>query len=79
MKPLENILVAFIVKKCYNGGNHKMNDGYEIIKEFECCGKNMVIVKIRNAAHVMTLEEWRLIYGRWHPELWKNRRRKLIS
>lgn len=68
--------MAFIVEKCYNGENHKMNDGYEIIKEFECCGKNMIIVRITNATHVMTLEEWHLVFGRWHPERWEKGKRK---
>lgn len=66
MKPLENNLVAFIVEKWYNMEDIMMNDEYEVIKEFECHGKPMVIVRIGNAAHVMSQEEWRKVYGRNH-------------
>lgn len=45
-----------------------MNDKYEVIKEFECHGEQMVTVRIRNAAHVMSLEEWHKIYGRNHQD-----------
>lgn len=41
-----------------------MNDEYKIISEFECHGKQMVTVRIGNAAHVMSMEEWYKIYGR---------------
>lgn len=41
-----------------------MNDEYEVIQEFECCGKQMVTIRNKNAAHVMSLEEWRKIYAR---------------
>lgn len=50
-----------------------MNDKYEVIKEFECHGNRMVTVRIGNAAHVMTLEEWHKIYGRNHQEKWETR------
>lgn len=50
-----------------------MNDGYKVIKEFECHGKPMVTVRIGNAAHVMGLEEWHKIYGRNHQEKWKTK------
>lgn len=43
-----------------------MNDEYKVIKEFECHGKQMVIVRIGNAAHVMSQEEWHKVYGRNH-------------
>lgn len=43
-----------------------VDDEYEVIKEFECCGEQMVTVRIGNAAHVMSQEEWRKIYGRNH-------------
>ncbi len=45
---------------------------YKLIKEFECNGKEMVIVKTNCAAHVMDKEEWKKVYGRWHPERWKD-------
>ncbi len=47
-----------------------MNDKYEVIKEFECHGEQMVTVRIGNAAHVMSLEEWHKIYGRNHQNKW---------
>lgn len=50
-----------------------MNDKYEVIKEFECHGEQMVTVRIGNAAHVMSLEEWRKVYGRNHQDKWKTR------
>ena len=50
-----------------------MNDKYEVIKEFECYGEQMVTVRIENNAHVMSLEEWHKIYGRNHQDKWKTR------
>lgn len=50
-----------------------MNNEYEVIKEFECYGKPMITVKIGNAAHVMSLEEWHKVYGRNHQEKWKTK------
>ncbi len=50
-----------------------MNDKYEVIKEFECHGEQMVTVRIGNAAHVMSLEEWRKVYGRSHQDKWKTK------
>ena len=46
---------------------------YEVIKEFDCYGKQMVTVKSGNAAHVMTLEDWHKIFGRNHQERWKTK------
>lgn len=34
---------------------------YEIIREFECCGKHMVIVKLQCSTHVMTMDEWKSV------------------
>lgn len=48
---------------------------YELIKAFECCGRNMVIVGFENAAHVMPIEEWKSVYGKLHPERWKDGKR----
>lgn len=45
---------------------------YDIIKEFRCCGKHMIIVMIGNNAHVMEYDEWKKIYGRYHQDRWKN-------
>lgn len=47
-----------------------MSDGYEVIKKFECHGKQMVTVRTRNAAHVMSQEEWNKVYGRNHQDRW---------
>lgn len=49
-----------------------MNE-YKVINQFECCGKQMVTVRIGNTANVMSLEEWRKIYGRNHQEKWKTK------
>lgn len=49
-----------------------MKDKYEVVKEFECCGKQMVTIRNKNAAHVIRLEEWRKIYTRNHQEKVKN-------
>lgn len=43
-------------------------DEYEIVREFECCGKKMVIVKLPTGTHIMPLAEWRWTYGMLHPE-----------
>lgn len=43
---------------------------YRVISEFYCYGKQMVTVIIRESAHVMTKEEWRLVYGRNHQNRW---------
>lgn len=37
-----------------------MNGTYEIVNQFKCCNKNMVTVKLNNAAHVMSVDEWNL-------------------
>lgn len=50
-----------------------MNDKYEVIKEFECHGKQMVTVRIGNAAHVMSQEEWHKVYGRNHQDRWNTK------
>lgn len=43
-----------------------MNEEYKVIPEFCCCGRSMVTVRSGNAAHVMSQQEWRKIYGRNH-------------
>lgn len=50
-----------------------MNDEYKVISEFYCNGKQMVTVRIGNAAHVTSQEEWHKIYGRNHQEKWKTK------
>lgn len=49
-----------------------MDDGYNVVEEFGCCGKQMVTVRTENAAHVMEQDEWRKIYGRNHQDRWEN-------
>lgn len=51
---------------------NKLCGEYSVISEFDCRGKQMVTVRIGIAAHVMTIEEWRLVFGRQHPECWEN-------
>lgn len=46
---------------------------YEIVKEFECYGKPMVTVRVGNAAHVMSREEWQKVYGRNHKDRWETK------
>lgn len=48
-----------------------MSEKYKVISEFCCRGKQMVTVRIGSAAHVMSLEEWRKIYGRNHQGKWE--------
>lgn len=50
-----------------------MNDGYKVVSEFDCHGKQMVTVRIGNAAHVMSVEEWHKVYGRNHQNRWKKK------
>lgn len=47
-----------------------MSDDFKVIFEFCCYGKQMVAVRIGNAAHVMSQEEWHKIYGRNHQNKW---------
>ncbi len=47
-----------------------MSDDFKVISEFCCYGKQMVAVRIGNAAHVMSQEEWHKIYGRNHQNKW---------
>lgn len=49
-------------------------DNYEVIKKFDCYGKSMVIVRIGNAAHAMSVEEWHKIYGMNHQDKWKTKK-----
>lgn len=50
-----------------------VSDEYEVISEFCCCGNQMVSVRIGSAAHVMSQEEWRKVYGRNHQDRWKKK------
>ena len=43
-------------------------DNYEVIKKFDCYGKSMVIVRIGNAAHVMSAEEWHKVHDMNHKD-----------
>ena len=44
----------------------------EVIGDFICCGEYMVVVKLEHGTHVMSYDEWKSVYGKLHPELWKN-------
>ena len=46
-----------------------MSDDFKVISEFCCHGKQMVAVRIGNAAHVMSLEEWHKVYGRMYLKM----------
>lgn len=49
----------------------------EIVLNFICYGKHMVIVKLEHGVHVMDMDEWKRIYKNYHSENWnKNKRRK---
>ena len=50
-----------------------MGNEYKVISEFCCCGKPMVTVRIGNAAHVMSCEEWHKLYGRIHQDRWNTK------
>ena len=50
-----------------------MINEFEVIKEFDCHGKQMITVRTGNAVHVMSQEEWHKIYGRNHQERWKTK------
>lgn len=50
-----------------------MIEEYKVVSEFCCHGKQMVTVRIGSAAHVMSLEEWHIIYGRNNPGKWKTK------
>ena len=45
----------------------------EVIGDFICCGKYMVVVRLEYTAHVMPYDEWKTVYGKLHPERWENR------
>ena len=49
--------------------------GREIVGDFICCGVYMVVVKLENAVHVMPYDEWKAVYGKLHPERWKDGKR----
>lgn len=48
---------------------------YKLISEFETRGKRMVTVMINGNAHVIELEEWRIIWGRNNIDKWLNPRK----
>lgn len=45
---------------------------YEIIREFNCYGKHMIIVRVGNVVHVMDYSDWQLMYEHNH----KRKRKK---
>lgn len=50
-----------------------MSDEYRIVSEFCYCGKPIVTVRIGDAAHVMSQEEWNKVYSRNHQDRWKTK------
>lgn len=48
----------------------------EIIGEFITNGKYMVVVMFNGNAHVMEMDEWKVIWGRNHPERWNRRKNR---
>ena len=46
----------------------------EVIGNFICCGKHMVIVELEHGVHVMPIDEWRRVYRKLHPKRWKKNR-----
>ena len=51
----------------------------EVIASFICCGEYMVVVELEHGTHVMSYNEWRRVYGKLHPELWKSGKRVRIN
>lgn len=46
-----------------------------VINKFKCYGKIMVVVRLRNATHVMSLSEWKWIKRRYYGRV-NNRKRR---
>lgn len=44
----------------------------DVIRDFICNGKHMVVVKLEHGVHVMPYEEWKSVYGKLHLERWDN-------
>lgn len=44
---------------------------YKVVSDFKCTGIDMVIIILRGNANVMTVEEWKKVYGRNNQERWK--------
>lgn len=53
-----------------------MDMRYELVSEFETNGKHMVTVMIDGNAHVVEMDEWRVIWGRSHMDKWLNPRKR---
>lgn len=43
---------------------------YKITSRFKCNCSNMVVIRLRNCVHAITMEEWRKIYGRNNLGKW---------
>ena len=41
-----------------------------VIGNFTTNGTDYVVVKLKNATHVMSETDWRKTYGKLHPERW---------
>lgn len=50
---------------------------YEIIREFNCYGKHMIIVRVGNVVHVMDYSDWQLMYEHNHKR--KRKKKRLIE
>lgn len=46
----------------------------EIVVNFICCGKHMVIVKLEHGTHVMDVEEWKQINKKRHMKYREKKR-----
>lgn len=47
----------------------------EVIRNFICSGKHMIVVKLEHGVRVMPDDEWKTVYGKLHPERWENGKR----
>lgn len=41
-----------------------------VIGNFVVNGTEYVVIKMENAAHVISKSEWKTTYGKLHPERW---------
>ena len=51
-----------------------MSNDYKVIRKFKLQDKIFLVIRLKSgAAHIMEEYEWRKIYGRLHPERWKQK------
>lgn len=48
----------------------KVNE-YEVVGRFDCHGIDMVIIRMGDATHVMSTDDWKKVWGRLHPGRWE--------